>query len=514
MNAKRTSRRGFLTGLTALGVAGSGVSAAEPRSRYRIERLDLYVRVTPPGRLAVAIGKNTGPRPAPERNPIAHVRMVVSDADGNKTYGCSGDRLSVRWLDKRPGRDKRQKLTELVELCEQGREIYLANGDFDDPFAMWLGCYRQIYRHGNRMNQEDLTSAFVSALFERAMLDAVCRLAGEPIFNMVKHDRLGFDPGAIIPELREFRLHEYLPTGPLTRIHVRHTVGKVDPLTDADVAPADRLNDGLPQTLQQYVRVNGQTHFKLKASGDVAFDLARMKAIWTVLPHVERTLITIDANEAYANLSQLDQFLDGLATELPEFFARVAYIEQPLPRGLTLDKATAPDVRRIGRKKRLIIDEADGTLTAFDQARRIGYGGCSHKNCKGLFKSLLNLSLIEHQANQGESLLLSAEDLQNMPIVPLHQDFAAVALLGLSHCERNGHHFNRGLCMVSARERRLAEQFHSDMYRQRAGELFLDVRRGMVDVSSLQCPGFGVRFEPDWQTMEPMRRWLEAMSKI
>ena len=201
-----------------------------------------------------------------------------------------------------------------------------------------------------------------------------------------------------------------------------------------------------------------------------------------------------------------------MAQDIPGFFKRLAYIEQPLPRALKLDKQTAPAIRRIAAKKTLIIDEADGTLTAFNQAREIGYGGCSHKNCKGFYKSLLNLSLVKHYAAKGQKLVLSGEDLQNMPIVPLHQDYAAVLLLGLEHCERNGHHFNYGLCMVSDRERQLAEQHHGDMYRKRGGELFLDINRGMVDVASLQCPGFGIRFEPDWDTMQPMREWLQSRS--
>ncbi len=511
----RTTRRQFTCGL----VAGSLVApnqqlfAAVKKNAYRIELIELYVRMTPPGRLAVAIGKNTGEKPKPERNPIAHVRMIVSDARGNKTYGCSGDRMSVRWLDKRPGRTESQKLCELVELCEKARDVYLQEPEFDNPFEKWLGCYKEIHAAGRAANQEDLTSSFASALMERAMLDAVCRLAGEPIFKMFKENRLGFNPGAVLPELKGFALHEYLPDQPQTKVHARHTVGKVDPLQDRDLPPSDRLDDGLPQTLEQYVRINGQTKFKLKASGDVEFDMSRMKAIWEVLPRAKETLITIDANEAYPDLALLEQFVDGLSREIPDFFQRLAYIEQPLPRALTLDRQTSPQIRRIAAKKRLIIDEADGTLSAFKQAREIGYGGCSHKNCKGLFKSLLNLSLVKHYAAKGETLVLSAEDLQNMPIVPLHQDFAAVSLLGLEHCERNGHHFNYGLCMVSDRERRLAEKYHGDMYRESKGELFLDIRQGMVEVASLQCPGFGIRFEPDWHTMQPMRRWLDGREK-
>ncbi len=172
---------------------------------------------------------------------------------------------------------------------------------------------------------------------------------------------------------------------------------------------------------------------------------------------------------------------------------------------MTFDEQSADVVRRIGVKKPLIIDEADGTLDAFRRAEQLGYAGCSHKNCKGLLKSLINLAYVHYGRSQGRPLLMSAEDLQNLPIVPLHQDFAAVSMLGLTHCERNGHHFNRGLCMVSDRERALAGRHHRELYRRRGDELFLDIRDGAVNVTSLQCPGFGVQFEPDWESMRPLR---------
>ena len=37
---------------------------------------------------------------------------------------------------------------------------------------------------------------------------------------------------------------------PQPSIEVRHTVGLVDPLTAADRPPSERVNDGLPETLE------------------------------------------------------------------------------------------------------------------------------------------------------------------------------------------------------------------------------------------------------------------------
>ena len=54
------------------------------------------------------------------------------------------------------------------------------------------------------------------------------------------------------------------------------------------------------------------------------------------------------------------------------------------------------------RDKPVIIDEADGWVSAFKEAILLGYRGVSHKNCKGIYKSLHNLALAAlHNARAG-----------------------------------------------------------------------------------------------------------------
>ena len=106
-----------------------------------------------------------------------------------------------------------------------------------------------------------------------------------------------------------------------------------------------------------------------------------------------------------------------------------------------------------------MIDEADGDLDSFARAREVGYLGVSHKNCKGFFKSLLNLMRCQLASEQGA--FQSAEDLSLMPLVPLHQDFVAIGILNISHYERNGHHYGLGLSHLTEKEQALALEHHS-----------------------------------------------------
>ncbi len=85
-------------------------------------------------------------------------------------------------------------------------------------------------------------------------------------------DLAGFDLGAFLGGLR------LAPS-----IEVRHTVGLVDPITAGDQKPGERVNDGLPETLEEVVRHYRGRYYKLKVGGDVAADLERLTRIAAVL---------------------------------------------------------------------------------------------------------------------------------------------------------------------------------------------------------------------------------------
>ena len=170
--------------------------------------------------------------------------------------------------------------------------------------------------------------------------------------------------------------------------------------------------------------------------------------------------------------------------------------------------AVEPALRALGRDKPVIIDEADGWVSAFKEAIALGYRGVSHKNCKGIYKSLHNLALAAlHNARPARELFLSAEDLSNLPVVPLQADLASVALLGITHVERNGHHYFRGLGHLSEAEKTAALAAHPDLYERRGGEVFVRITEGTLECASLQVPGMGFAAPPDMAAMTPVADW-------
>jgi len=185
------------------------------------------------------------------------------------------------------------------------------------------------------------------------------------------------------------------------------------------------------------------------------------------------------------------------------------FIEQPLDRTVALDPSVRPALSVLSRDKPVIIDEADGWPSAFREAVDLGYRGTSHKNCKGIYKSLHNMALVmlRNQRAGWPELFMSAEDLSNVPVVALQADLAAVALLGITHVERNGHHYFRGLGHLTEAEKADALARHPDLYERRADEVFLKITDGMLDCASLQVPGMGFAALPDLASLTPVEQW-------
>ncbi|MFI5001574.1 MAG: mandelate racemase, partial [Reyranellales bacterium] len=159
-------------------------------------------------------------------------------------------------------------------------------------------------------------------------------------------------------------------------------------------------------------------------------------------------------------------------------------------------------VTALAKYRPVIIDESDGELSTFPEALKLGYAGVSSKNCKGFYKSILNASRV---AKLGPGYFMSAEDLTTQPGVSVQQDLALVSLLGLTHVERNAHHFIDGMSATSEAEQASFLAAHPTLYNRRPGRpVRLRVPGGKINLSSLGCPGFAVGAEVDFKSLRPM----------
>lgn len=146
----------------------------------------------------------------------------------------------------------------------------------------------------------------------------------------------------------------------------------------------------------------------------------------------------------------------------------------------------------------MIIDESDAEFSSLPDALALGYAGTSHKNCKGVVKSLVNAASLLVARNDGRNCIHSAEDLANVGPVALIQDLSVVAALGINHVERNGHHYFAGLSMFAPDEQSRVLRAHPRLFTA-PGQGFarLRIADGVVDVRTVNAAAMGVVDLPD-----------------
>jgi hypothetical protein len=440
--------------------------------------------------------------------PILHVAMGAELEDGRRARGVAADILPPKWFDKEPAKTYQDNVEDLLFSARAAAKAYAQAGSTPKTvFALWHQGYAATLQEGDGRGLNHLTAGHGSTLMERALIDALGKAMGLSYHQLLKENLLGLDFARIHPELEGMAPAQAIAPQPLRRMYVRHTVGLADPILTADISPQEQLDDGLPQSLEEYVDRQRLRYFKVKVSGQLESDLERLAAIASLLDRLERPYFaTLDGNEQYRDVESFLELLQRLKEKrLERFYRSILYIEQPLERGLALDPRLAQGIPRISAEKPMLIDESDGDLETFKQALTLGYLGVSSKNCKGLIKALANQALVRKL--NGGRYFLTGEDLMNLPVVPLHQDLAHLAALGIEHAERNGHHYVRGLDHLSPKERQECRKVHPGLYHSEGDFMYLDVREGRLDISSLHAPGLGVGLDTDVESMMPLDQW-------
>ncbi|HXG08984.1 MAG TPA: hypothetical protein VNK04_04280, partial [Gemmataceae bacterium] len=422
--------------------------------------------------------------------PHAFVRLRV-EVEGKLAIGISADHLPPKWFTKDPARPIADEVAEMLRVI--GHAVEVAHGVRGaSAFDVWRQVWDAQAEWGRRQGLPPLLVHFGTSLIERAMIEAVCRAAGEPFAHLLRANRFGIRLGDIHPPLEGRSPAELLPERPSTDILIRHTVGLADPLVDADIAPEERLDDGLPQSLAACIQTYGLRQFKIKVSGDVGRDRDRLRRIAEVIEaHAPADYrFSFDGNEQFHSFDAFRVYWDDLSgTEgLRDFFRHLRFIEQPLHRDLALEPAVGEMMQARPVPARIIIDESDGDLDSLPRALSLGYAGTSHKNCKGVFKGIANRCLLalRERADRSRPYLMTGEDLANIGPVALLQDLAVCATLGLQGVERNGHHYFAGLSMFPADVQQQVLAIHGDLYHpSRDGWPTLAIRDGSVRVGSV-----------------------------
>lgn len=319
-----------------------------------------------------------------------------------------------------------------------------------------------------------LAQMVAASSLEAAIHDAQGRTLGANSYDLLGPEFVDRDLSHYLtPDFRGEFLDRYTLRTPKARMPLYHLVGALDPLTDADVT--NRLEDGLPNTLGEWIAHNGLTHFKIKLNGDdLRWDVERVVACEQVAVAAQAVRgcqmwnYSLDFNEKCANVQYILDFLAQVQERSPTAFDRVQYIEQPTHRNLRAHPENK--MHAAAKIKPVVIDESLVDLDSFFLCREQGYSGIALKACKGQTEALLMGA-----AAQKFNMFLCVQDLTCVGASFLHSASLSARIPTIAAIESNG----RQYCPKA-----------NDGWRDRYPTMF-QVTDGTVGSGCLTEPGLG-----------------------
>jgi hypothetical protein len=423
--------------------------------------------------------------------PQLFVRVEIEVEGRGVAVGAGAELLVPKWFDKRPELSPAQTVDGLRRSLEIARGLYLARTGYQTAFDLHASCIGAQMATCANKNIPALAAAYGPAEIDKAILDALLRGVGASFFDGMAANVAGID-ARLSPDLGESDIRTFLSGRvPLARVAIRHTVG-LDDVVEGEGGVADPSENA------------GARYFKLKLSGDPDADAARLVRIGKELDRLGRGYeVTLDANEQYADLAALQALMDRLDRDpaLRPIAARLLYVEQPMPRDITKQSPLGALSARS-----FIIDEADDSYDAFLAARALGYRGISSKSCKGLYKSIVNATRAAKWSEGGERFFVTGEDLTCQAGLAVQQDLALGAFIGVTHAERNGHHYVDGFGDTPLAEAQAFAAAHPDLYADAGQGIRLAIHNGDLLTESLHTTGFATSVHPDFSALRPLEQ--------
>jgi L-alanine-DL-glutamate epimerase-like enolase superfamily enzyme len=420
---------------------------------------------------------------AVERATLLNVNCTVETNAGKRARGFGSMPLGNVWSFPSRALSYDQTLAAMKALASRIAALYGSCKEWGHPIDL-----------AHQLEPVCLTAAesVASELKLGEPIPQLCTLVVASPFDAALHDAYGkvhglncyhtYGPDFLPPDLERFlgadfrgdRLDAFALTEPRPRLPLYHLVGALDALEDADVT--QRLDDGVPQTLGEWICADGLTHLKIKLNGDdLDWDVNRVLRVDRVASAVQQNrgvsnwFYSLDFNERCSSVEYLLEFLERLEKQAPAGFQRVQYIEQPTARDLKVNRQNR--MHEASMIRPVVIDESLVDLESLQLAREMGYTGVALKACKGQSQSLLLAA-----AAQKYGLFLCVQDLTCPGASFLHSAGLAAHVPGVAAIEGNARQY------MPAANRAWAERFPGIFH----------VTNGELETGCLTGSGLGV----------------------
>ena len=279
---------------------------------------------------------------------LLNIALDVETADGRHASGFGSMPMSNVWAWPSKTVPGDAALAAMVAL---GERLARAAGDLDlagHPLELTHALADIRQRLAGEVTAEAglaepmprLAALVAASPLEAAIHDAYGRALGANSYDLLGAEYVNADIGHYLgAEFAGEYLDRYTLRQPKPSMPLYHLVGALDPLTDADLT--QRLDDGLPETLPEWIAADGLTHLKIKLNGDdLAWDVQRVAAVERVAaeaqapaaapPGATRPISTRSAQTS----SMCSTGSPSSDEKSPRALERLQYIEQPTSRDL------------------------------------------------------------------------------------------------------------------------------------------------------------------------------------
>jgi L-alanine-DL-glutamate epimerase-like enolase superfamily enzyme len=381
-----------------------------------------------------------------DRTTLLNVTCRVRTGDGREAWGFGSMTMGNAWAF--PAASHEVGLGAMLALGDELRTVTAACDERGHPIDLWRALEPQYLGAAARVAQArglatpipKLCTLVVASAFDAALHDAYGKAFGKSCYETYGPAFMSRDLSVDLgPQFKGEYLDRYVPAAPQQTMPVFHSIGASDPLEAGDVKK--RLDDGLPNTFEEWIPRDGLIRFKVKLNGgNLEADFERVvrsdRIIQRSLPArgVTDWKYCLDFNEGCPNVDYLLEFLRRIREATPSGFDRVLYIEQPTARDL--QKGRANVMHAAAKLRPVVIDESLTDLESLLLSREMGYTGVALKACKGQSHAMLMAA-----AAQKFRMFLCVQDLTCPGASLIHSAGIAARVPGNAGIEANARQF-------------------------------------------------------------------------
>ncbi len=380
-----------------------------------------------------------------DRSTIINVNVVVRTRDGRTAKGFGSMPMGNVWSFPSREMSYNTTLNAMKTLAERIAKITSNYKEFGHPIDLNAALEPEYLKAAAEVSKElklvapipKLCAQVAASAFDAAVHDAFGKVLNRSCYQTYGRDLMSHDLSHYLN--RDFKGEypdRYVLPQPKPRIAMFHSVGGSDVVLDSELK--ERINDGLPETLAEWIKFNGLTHIKIKLQGeDLKWDIERTVNIDRIAAETRPKTdwkYCVDFNERCPNVEYVLEYLRKVKEKTPVGFNRILYLEQPTARDLKVNRQNV--MHEAAKLRPVVIDESLTDLESLLLAREMGYTGVALKACKGQSHAMLMAA-----AARKYRMFLTVQDLTCPGASLIHSVGIATHVPGVAGIEANSRQY-------------------------------------------------------------------------